>query len=278
MGALKSVVKLDNLCNQFRRELIQSLYLSQSGHPGSSLSVCEILTTLYYNILNVDPKNPNWENRDRLVLSKGHAAPMLYIIMAQKGFFPKKELKFVRQVGHMLQGHPSRKHIPGIDYTAGPLGLGISFGAGVAVSAKYQKKKFHTFVVVGDGELQEGCVWEGLMSAAKFKLDNLTIILDNNGVQLDGTNDEVMPLGDLEDKFTSFGCNVIIADGHNIDELTEAMLEAKHHKGQPTVIIAKTVKGKGISFMEGRSRWHSAAITDDAYNNAMKELGGLVYD
>lgn len=272
-----SPISLDELkktCHRFRTELVEMLYYTQSGHPGGSLSACEMLTVLYLQKMNVDPQCPDWEERDRFILSKGHAAPMLYLAMSECGFFPKEELRYFRQLEHMLQGHPCQSKIPGVDFSSGPLGLGLSAGVGMAAAARVNGKAYNTYVMLGDGELQEGAIWEALMSAAKFKLDNLIILLDCNGVQLDGTTDEVMPLGDIPLKMQSFGMNVLFIDGHDIKAISNAVDGALDHKGSPTVIIANTVKGKGIGFMEGQHIWHSKPISELEYKQAKIELGG----
>lgn len=267
-------VKLVNLCKKFRIELIKCLHTVGSGHPGGSLSATEIITTLYFHELNVNPKNPNDPDRDRFILSKGHAAPMLYLNLAEKGYFDKSELSNLRQMNHMLQGHPCAKTTPGIDLSTGPLGLGISAAVGMAIAGKLDKKGYNVYVLIGDGETQEGIVWEADMAASKYKLDNLIVILDHNKVQLDGTIDEIMPLGDINAKWESFGWKVIETNGHNIRDISSALKEAKRAKGRPTIIIAETVKGKGISFMEGKNIWHGKPIDDEHFNLAMKELSG----
>jgi len=267
-------VKIVNLCKKFRIELIKCLHTVGSGHPGGSLSATEIITTLYFHELNVNPKNPNDPDRDRFILSKGHAAPMLYLNLAEKGYFDKSELSNLRQMNHMLQGHPCAKTTPGIDLSTGPLGLGISAAVGMAIADKVDKKGYNVYVLIGDGETQEGIVWEAAMAASKYKLDNLIVILDHNKVQLDGTIDEIMPLGDINAKWESFGWKVIETNGHNIRDIASALEEAKRAKGRPTIIIAETVKGKGISFMEGKNIWHGKPIDDEHFNLAMKELSG----
>jgi len=266
--------KLIDLCKKFRKELIECLHAVGSGHPGGSLSATEIITTLYFCELNVNPKNPNDPDRDRFILSKGHAAPMLYLNLAEKGYFDKSELSNLRQLNHMLQGHPCAKTTPGIDLSTGPLGLGISAAAGMAIAGKLDKKGYNVYVLIGDGETQEGIVWEAAMAASKYKLDNLIVILDHNKVQLDGTIDEIMPLGDINAKWESFGWKVIETDGHNVRDISNVLEEAKRAKGKPTIIIAETVKGKGISFMEGKNIWHGKPIDDEHFNIAMKELSG----
>lgn len=263
---------LKDKCRRFRIDLIKLLHSIQTGHPGGSLSAVEIITTLYYEKLNIDPANPRFPDRDIFILGKGHAAPIYYIILAEMGFFKKEELSTLRQINSRLQGHPCANKTPGIELSTGPLGLGISAAVGVAAAAKLDKKLRYTYVLMGDGELQEGIVWEAAMAASKYKLDNLIAIVDNNGVQLDGTTDEIMPTGSLKDKWSAFGWNVIEVDGHDIQAFSEAVDKAKELKGKPVVIIAKTVKGKGVSFMEGKNTWHGKAINDEDYDRALKEL------
>lgn len=265
--------ELNELCRQFRIDVLTAIYGAQSGHPGGSLSVCEILTLLYQERMNVsadDPKNPN---RDRLILSKGHACPMLYRNLIEKGYLPADCMGTLRVIGSDLQGHPSM-HTPGIEMPAGPLGLGLSAGQGMAMGLKLDGSKARVYVVLGDGELDEGAVWEAAMSAPKFALDNLTAIVDWNHVQLDGTTDEVMPQRDLAAKWRSFGWNVIECCGHDLLALDAALDAAEACKGVPSVIIADTVKGKGVSFMEGQAGWHGKAIDDESFTKAMSELGG----
>ena len=263
---------LEGLCRKFRQDLIKLLHGIQTGHPGGSLSSAEIMTTLYYEKLNVNAKNAKDENRDRFILGKGHAAPMLYLILADLGFFPKEDLVTLRQLDSHLQGHPSAKTTNGIELSTGPLGLGLPAGLGIALAAKLDKKDYTTYVLMGDGELQEGIVWEAAMSASKFKADNLIVIVDNNGVQLDGTLEEIMPMGDIGAKWAAFGWNVLHIDGHDVGAISDAVDTAKTLKGKPTVIVARTVKGKGVSFMEGKSAWHGKPISKDEYVTAMGEL------
>jgi transketolase len=231
------------------------------------------MATLYFEKLAIDPKNPRDENRDRFVLGKGHAAPMLYLILAEKGFFPKEELPTLRQLDSRLQGHPCAIKTCGVELSTGPLGLGLAAGLGMALAAKLDKKDYRTYVLMGDGEIQEGIVWEAAMSASKFAADNLLAIIDNNGVQLDGPVAEIMPLGDIAAKWRAFGWHVIGIDGHDVDQISDAVDAAKTIRGKPTVIIAETVKGKGVSFMEGKSTWHGKPIGKDDYVQAMQELG-----
>ena len=264
---------LKDKCNKFRIELIETLYPIQTGHPGGSLSTVEILTTLYYEKLNINTEEPKDENRDRFILAKGHAAPMLYIVLADKGYFDKEELKTLRQINSRLQGHPCAIKTPGVELSTGPLGLGLSAGVGMATALKLDKNENYVYVLMGDGELQEGIVWEAAMAASKYSLDNLVAIIDNNGVQLDGTLEEIMPLNNLGEKWKAFGWNVIEADGHDIQSLSEAFDKAENLKGKPIVIIAKTIKGKGVSFMEGKNIWHGKPIGAEEYKKALMELG-----
>lgn len=267
------IKELNSLCLTMRNDLIDTLHPIQTGHPGGSLSVCEILTTLYFHKINVDPKNPKMEDRDRVVLSKGHAAPMLYLNLAHKGFFPLEDMKTLRQLGSHLQGHPCAHKTPGVELSTGPLGLGLSAGVGMAQAAKINNLDYNVYVILGDGEIQEGAVWEAAMTASKFKTDNLIAILDYNGVQLDGTLKEIMPMGDVVAKFESFGWTVLTADGHDVADLAAAYDKADEIDG-PVIIVADTEKGKGISFMEGKNTWHGQAISDENYKLAKKELEG----
>ena len=269
---------LSKLANYFRRQTIKIIYKAQSGHTGGSLSCAEILTVLYFNEMKIDPANSDWDDRDRFVASKGHCAPILYAVLAKRGFFPESELFTLRTLGSPLQGHPNKSTTKGIEISTGSLGMGLSVGLGMAISARLLGKSFYTYVLMGDGELQEGQIWESAMSASKFCVDNCIAIIDHNGVQLDGKVDEIMPLGDLVMKWRSFGWNVIEADGHNISELITAINRAKDTKKTPSVIIAKTVKGKGVSFMENNYKWHGGVISKVDYESAMRELGGEADD
>ncbi len=267
--------RLEAKCKQFRIDLITLLHSIQTGHPGGSLSAAEILTVLYNDILNVDPKHPDRPDRDIFILGKGHAAPILYIVLADCGFFPKEQLSTLRQLDSMLQGHPCAGKIPGVDLSTGPLGLGISAAVGRACAGKQDKTDETVYVLMGDGEIQEGIVWEAAMAASKFKLDNLVAILDNNGVQLDGTTNDIMPLGDIRAKWEAFGWHVLDMDGHDVADVHAKVTEAKNLKnGRPVLIIAKTVKGKGVSFMEGKNAWHGKPIGRDEFAAAIKELEG----
>lgn len=265
------VQELTELCRRFRVDVLRAINRAQSGHCGGSMSVCEILTLLYQEKAHLDPKNPSDPNRDRIILGKGHAAPMQYINLAHLGYFPKSDMDNLRQFGCHLQGHPSF-HTPGVEMPSGPLGIGLGAAQGMALGLRLQNSPAHVYAVLGDGEINEGTVWESAMSCAKYGLDNLTAILDYNKVQLDGTNDEVMPLGDVAAKWASFGWNVIRCDGHDISALSDAVDAALAHKGQPTILIADTIKGKGVSFMEGKSSWHGAALSDENLSLALKEL------
>ena len=265
--------KLEQMCHQFRIDVLTTLHAKQTGHPGGSLSVCEILTTLYFAQMNVDPKDQK-ADRDRLVLCKGHAAPMLYRVLAEKGFFPVEEMNTLRDFETRLQGHPCMKDTPGVDMSTGPLGIGLSTAVGMALAAKLDNAPTRVYAVLGDGEINEGTVWEACMSASKYKVDNLCAILDWNGVQLDGTAEDIMPMGDIKAKFDSFGFHCIECDGHDVEALYNAFEEAKTVKGKPTIVLAHTVKGKGVSFMEGKNTWHGKAIGDEEFAKAMEELGG----
>ena len=266
--------KLEQMCHQFRIDVLTTLHAKQTGHPGGSLSVCEILTTLYFAQMNVDPKDPQKADRDRLVLCKGHAAPMLYRVLAEKGFFPVEEMNTLRDFETRLQGHPCMKDTPGVDMSTGPLGIGLYTAVGMALAAKLDNAPTRVYAVLGDGEINEGTVWEACMSASKYKVDNLCAILDWNGVQLDGTAEDIMPMGDIKAKFASFGFHCIECDGHDVEALYNAFEEAKTVKGKPTIVLAHTVKGKGVSFMEGKNTWHGKAIGDEEFAKAMEELGG----
>jgi len=266
--------ELDALCNKFRIDVLTVLHAIQTGHPGGSLSVCEILTALYFEEAKVDGKNPKDPDRDRIVLCKGHAAPMLYRILAEKGFFPLEDMKSLRQLNCHLQGHPCALHTPGVEASTGPLGAGFGVALGMALGNRLSGRSARTYAVLGDGEINEGVIYETIMSAYKFKADNLTAIVDWNKVQLDGTTSDIMPIHDIPAVWKSFGWNVIECDGHDIAALCDAIEQAKATKGVPSVILAHTVKGKGVSFMEGKNTWHGAPIDDASFEKAMSELGG----
>lgn len=257
-----------------RRNIVQMVAKAASGHPGGSLSGVELLTALYFHEMNINPANPHDENRDRFVLSKGHASPLLYSTLAERGFFPKEDLMSFRQINSKLQGHPSMTYVSGVDMSTGSLGQGISAAVGMAISAKYHEQDYRTYALLGDGELQEGQVWEAAMAAGHYKLDNLMAIVDFNGLQIDGDIATVMNPNPIDKKFEAFGWNVISIDGHNYDEIFDAYDQARTYKGKPTVIIAKTLKGKGVSFMENNSGWHGNAPNQEQLEIAMKDLGG----
>lgn len=264
--------ELQKTANEVRKSIITALHAAGAGHPGGSLSSTDIFTYLYFEEMNVDPKNVADPDRDRFVLSKGHCAPGLYSVMAEKGYFPKEELTTLRKLGSRLQGHPSMQYLPGLDMSSGSLGQGISAACGMALSAKLDKKDFRVYTLLGDGELQEGQVWEAAMFAGFRKLDNLVVIVDNNGLQIDGPVDKVCSPYPIDKKFEAFNFHVINIDGHNFDEIKAAFEEAKKTKGMPTAIIAHTVKGKGVSFMENQAGWHGKAPNDDEFKQAMEEL------
>lgn len=266
------IKELQKIAYKIRRDAIDAVYSAASGHPGGSLSIAEILAYLYFEEMNIDPKNPKKPDRDRFVLSKGHAAPGLYAALAERGYFPVEELKTLRQIDSVLQGHPDMKHIPGVDMSTGSLGLGISAACGMALAAKQMKQDWRVWTIVGDGESEEGQVWEAAMFAAHYKLDNLCAIIDWNGLQIDGAVKDVMNPTPLDEKFKAFGWHVIMIDAHDLAAIDAAVKEAKATKGQPTAIIAKSVKGKGVSYMENAVNWHGAAPKQEQYEIAVKEL------
>jgi len=256
-----------------RQDIIREVYHAGSGHPGGSLSCSDILTALYFNEMNIDPKNPEMKNRDRFVLSKGHAAPALYAVLAERGYFAKEELVSLRKLGHMLQGHPSLK-VPGVEFATGSLGQGVSNAVGFALAGKLDKSSARVYSVLGDGELQEGMVWEAAMSAGHYHLDNLCIFVDHNGLQIDGKNDDVMTVNPIDEKFKAFGWNVICIDGYDMNQIVKALADARAFGGKPTAIIAETHKGRGVSFMEDQAGWHGKAPGEEQAMQAMAELGG----
>lgn len=264
--------KLEKMANEIRKGIIVSTHSAKSGHPGGSLSATEIYAYLYFKEMNIDPTQPKKADRDRFVLSKGHAAPGYYATLANRGFFPVEDLKNLRHIGAYLQGHPDMKHTPGVDMSSGSLGQGISVAVGMATSAKLNNEYYRVYTLLGDGEIEEGQVWEAAMFAGHKKLDNLVVIIDNNNLQIDGTIDEVNSPYPIDKKFEAFNFHVINVDGNNFEQLDKAFKEARTVKGQPTAIIAKTVKGKGISFMENQVSWHGVAPNDEQYEMAMKEL------
>ena len=264
--------ELQIAANKVRQGIIEAVHSAKSGHSGGSLSAADLFTFLYFEEMNIDPKDSKKADRDRFVLSKGHTAPGLYSTLANRGFFPVEDLKTLRHVGSYLQGHPDMKHIPGVDMSSGSLGQGISAAVGMALAAKMDKKSYRVYTLLGDGEIQEGQVWEASMFAGARKLDNLTVIVDNNGLQIDGAIEDVCSPYPITDKFTAFGFKVVEADAHNFDSLREAFKSAKASGGYPTAIIMKSVKGKGVSFMENQASWHGTAPNDEQYAQAMEEL------
>ena len=267
-----NTLELKKQANEIRKSIVTAVHSAKSGHPGGSLSAADNYTYLYFAEMNVDPKNPQDPDRDRFVLSKGHTAPGLYAALAHKGYFPVEELNNLRKVGCYLQGHPDMKHIPGVDMSSGSLGQGISAAVGMAIAGKLDEKDFRVYTLLGDGEIQEGQVWEAAMLAAHRKLDNLVVIVDNNGLQIDGDIAKVNSPYPIDKKFEAFNFHVINVDGHDFDALAAAFAEAKATKGQPTAIIAKTVKGKDVSFMENQASWHGSAPNDEQYAIAMADL------
>ena len=258
---------------QIRVDAVKSIHAAKSGHPGGALSIADILAYLYFEEMNVDPKDPKKADRDRLVLSKGHACPALYAALSEKGFFPKEELMSLRKYGSMLQGHPDMKHIPGVDMSTGSLGQGISAACGMALSGKISGESYRVYAILGDGEIEEGQVWEAAMFARHYKLDNLCAFIDFNDLQVDGTVEEVIDPTPIDEKFKAFGWNVVVIDGHDLEQIESAVKCAKATKDRPTAIIAKTVKGKGVSYMENAVGWHGKAPNDEEFAVAMKELG-----
>lgn len=265
-------LKLMQTANEIRKGIVTAVHSAKAGHPGGSLSSADIFTYLYFEELNIDPKDPKKPDRDRFVLSKGHTAPGLYSALAQRGYFPKEDLKTLRHTGSYLQGHPDMKHIPGVDMSSGSLGQGISAAVGMAIAAKLRGDDYRVYTLLGDGEIQEGQVWEASMLAAHRKLDNLVVIVDNNNLQIDGAITDVNSPYPIDKKFEAFNFHVINIDGNDFDQIDAAFKEAKTVKGQPTAIIAKTLKGKGVSYMENQAGWHGKAPNDEEYEIAMKEL------
>ena len=265
-------LELKKIANEVRKGILTGVHAAKSGHPGGSLSATELFTYLYFEEMNIDPEDPKDPNRDRFVLSKGHTAPGLYSVLANRGYFPVEDLKTLRKIGSHLQGHPCIQHTPGIDMSSGSLGQGISAAVGMAISAKLSGDDYRVYTLLGDGEIQEGQVWEASMLAGFKKLDNLVVIVDNNNLQIDGRIDEVNSPYPIDKKFEAFNFHVINIDGHNFDEIDAAFKEARATKGMPTAIIAKTVKGKGVSFMEDQAGWHGKAPNDEEYKIAMEDL------
>lgn len=272
MEKINDVKKLSKIAKDIRKGIIEAVYSGQSGHPGGSLSIADIMTVLYFYEMNINPENPKDENRDRLVLSKGHCAPALYSTLANRGFFEVEELRTLRNIESRLQGHPDMNKIPGVDMTTGSLGQGLSAANGMAIAGKLNNKYYRVYCIMGDGEIEEGQVWEAAMASNKYKLDNLCVIVDNNNLQIDGTIEEVMSSYPIDEKFKSFGFQVINIDGHNIQEIIDAFDVARNIKGKPVCIIAKTIKGKGVSFMENKAEWHGKAPNQEQYEQAIKEI------
>lgn len=269
---ITEINELENIAKNIRRGIIECVYSAQSGHPGGSLSCVDILTVLYFNQMHIDEKNPKADSRDRCILSKGHASPALYSTLAERGFFDKAELRNFRNINSFLQGHPDMNKVPGVDMTTGSLGQGLSVANGIALSSKIDKAGIRVYCVLGDGELEEGQIWEAAMTSAHYKLDNLCVIVDNNGLQIDGKIENVMNPAPIAMKFKSFGFETIEIDGNNISQLLDAFETAKQVKEKPTVIIAKTIKGKGVSFMEDDAGWHGKAPNEEQYIKAINEL------
>ena len=267
---------LQIMATKVRKGVIESTYGAKAGHPGGSLSAAEVFTYLYFKEMNIDPANPKWEDRDRFVLSKGHTTPGLYATLANRGYFPVEDLPTFRHIDSYLQGHPNMNTVPDVDMSTGSLGQGISAAVGMAMAAKYQGKTNRVYTVLGDGEIQEGQVWEACMAAAHYKLDNLCIVVDNNGLQIDGNVADVMSPYPIVDKLLAFGFNVHAVDGHDFEALEKAFNNAKKTKGQPTAIVMSTTKGKGVSFMENNAGWHGKAPNDAEYAQAMKELDAVL--
>lgn len=268
----KTIDKLKEIAKKIRLGIIDAVYYGKSGHPGGSLSIADIMTVLYFDEMNIDSEKPDWEERDRLVLSKGHCSPALYSALAYRGFFPIEDLKTFRNINSYLQGHPDRKHIPGVDMTTGSLGQGLSAANGMAIAGKIDNKNYRVYCILGDGELEEGQIWEAAMSANKYKLDNLCVIIDNNNLQIDGTIDEVMSSKPIDEKFRSFGFEIIKIDGHNLEEIKSAFEVARNIKNKPVCIIANTIKGKGVSYMENKPEWHGKAPNDEEYKQAVEDI------
>lgn len=268
----ENIRQLQEIAKNIRRGIIEAVYNGQSGHPGGSLSIADIMAVLYFYEMNIDPQNPKDENRDRLVLSKGHCAPALYSALANRGYFNIEELKTLRNIESRLQGHPDMNKIPGVDMTTGSLGQGLSAANGMAIAGKLDNKDYRVYCIMGDGEIEEGQVWESAMASSKYKLDNLCVIVDNNNLQIDGTIEEVMSSYPIDEKFKSFGFQVINIDGHNLQEIIDAFDVARNIKDKPVCIIAKTIKGKGVSFMENKAEWHGKAPNKEQYEQAIEEL------
>ena len=264
----------EEIASRIRVDIVKAVHMAGSGHPGGSLSAADIVTALYFKEMNIDPENPNMEERDKFILSKGHAGPVQYAALAERGYFPVEKLWTLRKLGSKLQGHPNRDKVPGIEMSTGSLGQGFAVSVGMAMAAKMDGKNSRVYVLLGDGELQEGLIWEAAMAAGHYKLDNLCAIVDWNGLQIDGKNDDVMTVKPIDEKFKAFGFNVIVIDGHDFGQIFEAFDDARACKGKPSVIVAKTNKGRGVSFMEDNPGWHGKAPSEDEAKQAVSELGG----
>ncbi|MCG2784265.1 MAG: transketolase [Anaerolineae bacterium] len=273
-----TIPELKRMAVQMRKDILYMIYEAQAGHPGGSLSSTDIVTALYFRLMRLDPANPQWEDRDRFILSKGHACPVWYAALANRGFYDRAHLSTLRKLNSILQGHADMKKTPGVDMTVGSLGQGICAGVGMALGARYLHKDFHVWVVIGDGEMQEGSVWEAAMSAAKWNLDNLTVILDLNRIQNDDFVEKTMPLGQVKEKWQAFGWNTISINGHDMQQVVDALEEARTIKGIPTIIIADTIKGKGVSFMENVPAWHGTAPNADQYAQALAEVESVLLE
>lgn len=269
---------LEKIATDIRKGILTAVYSAQSGHPGGSLSCADILTVLYFNVMNIDPKDPQSPSRDRFILSKGHCAPALYATLARRGFFAEMDLETFRKVDSPLQGHPDKNKVPGVDMSTGSLGQGLSVACGMAYASKLDRAGCRVYCLLGDGELDEGQVWEACLTASKYKLDNLCVIVDNNHLQIDGTIEEVAGMKHIYEKFRAFGFEVISIHGNDILDILNAFTLAKNVKGRPTVILANTTKGKGVSFMENKVEWHGKALNEEEYKLAMQELGGEDYE
>lgn len=272
----KRKTELSVIANKIRKNALTAVYSAKSGHPGGSLSIADVLALLYFGIMNIDPKNPKNPDRDRFVLSKGHAAPALYSALALRGYFPVEDIPTFRHTGSYLQGHPDMNKVPGVDMSTGSLGQGVSAAGGIALSAKLDNKNYRVYTIIGDGELEEGQVWEQAMFAAHYKLDNLTAFIDFNGLQIDGDVTKVMNPTPIDKKFEAFGWNVVVCSAHNFDELKSAIENAKNTKGKPTAIVMKSVKGKNVSFMENNAAWHGSVPNEEQYNQAIGELDAII--
>ena len=271
-----SVEELKTMAATIRRDIIEMIHTAGSGHPGGSLSATDVVTALYFRVMRIDPQNPDWPDRDRFILSKGHACPVWYAALAERGYYDKSHLGTLRKTNSILQGHADMIKTPGVDMTVGSLGQGFSAGLGMALSGKLRKKDYHIWVVIGDGEMQEGAIWEAAMAGAKWKLDNLTVILDRNRLQNDDFVDDTMPIDPVPDKWRAFNWNIIEIDGHSMEEVVSALEKAKTVKGTPTIIIAHTIKGKGVSFMENVAVWHGKAPSDEETQQALEEISQQV--